>query len=277
MNSTERQVNPLTRLKLSVVAASLVLGGSWAMLAQSPIASAHSSRTESVPTTFSRPSHIPQTIPWAKISPQHKHQAYKTNNTRKTKEESPCTPGSKHGFVKGASGCGQQPSESGDHGYPKTGDTKQQNPGGPPSWLKYLSGKTPHKGPAGPAGLAGAPDGSQQPSESGDHGYPRTGGTEQQNPGGPPPWLKYLSGKTAHKGPEGALGGASGWSQQPSESGKQGCYQPSTGSTKQQNPGGPPPWLKYLSGKTAHKGSTGPGGAPNGSQQPSESGDCSSI
>ena len=73
-----KQVNPLSRLKLSIVAASLVLGGSLAIIVQSPIANARASDTVLHPISFSETQHAPST----NVSPWSNHQAGGFNRER---------------------------------------------------------------------------------------------------------------------------------------------------------------------------------------------------
>src|SRR3954469_17973264 len=123
MNST-RQANPLARLKLSIVAASLMLAGSWAIIAQSPIADAHAGQTDSAPTTLSESTNTTQSAPWAKESSLHKHQADCTKHTGKTKRERHRGPQSNHRF----------------------GNKENKGHGQAPAWINHQSGNKEDNG-----------------------------------------------------------------------------------------------------------------------------------
>src|SRR5260370_32828898 len=77
MNLTT-QINPLSRLKLTIVAASLVLGGSLAMIAQSPVANACASKNSHAPISYSGPTDTTQ--PATNVSPWSNYQAGSTEN-----------------------------------------------------------------------------------------------------------------------------------------------------------------------------------------------------
>jgi hypothetical protein len=194
MNST-RQVNPLARLKLSVAAASLVLAGSWAILAQNPIASAHDWQTGSTTATVSESTNTTQSVPWDKLSSLHKHQAARDKisslhkrqqasrdkHIRKMKEKRLHTPWSQHSSVVGKNKRQEEkpfqpPFSHAQHGAntgPDGGDE------GAPFWTKFLADNNdlhPH---------GQAPQQASQDSENNDHSHT-------------PPWLSHQSGDQAN-------------------------------------------------------------------------------
>src|SRR5260370_38872571 len=77
MNLTT-QINPLSRLNVTIVAASLVLGGSLAMIAQSPVVNACASKNSHAPISYSGPTDTTQ--PATNVSPWSNYQAGSTEN-----------------------------------------------------------------------------------------------------------------------------------------------------------------------------------------------------
>src|SRR5260370_24328934 len=255
MNLTT-QINPLSRLNVTIVAASLVLGGSLAMIAQSPVVNACASKNSHAPISYSGPTDTTQ--PATNVSPWSNYQAGSTENKNWPSGHTYSDRYSSH-----HSKCGCENTKNYQHpgyssSYEKPGySSSYEKPGYPSSYQHpgYSSGYGQPKASLGSkfqpeSTKNSSTDSGEQPTKGATVTHPTTGSSKDTGNANnnSTPWAKHVSGKNKNSGTDSSKQPTKGKGTTANHPKKKGSSN-NTGSSNNKST----PWAKYLS-KNKHSG-----------------------